>query len=275
MNVRTLPRGRRKEFVTFVPAHRSELRQRGCHGVNRVARELGIGDMALDTLDRQRCRQRAAPTVLDHVAQAVDRGGLADHAEIDGLSGGRELLDDFDGAVDRRALLVGRDQQRDGAGCRGMVGDEALDCGHECRERRFHIGGAAAVQPAVALGRHERFGLPSVAWTCRHNVGVGPPERRQLRHRCPRGHAVGRRLRKPRGASRAASSDWQPASSGVNDGRAISSRASASVGSTDVTEAGWATTSMPGMLTNRPARWRLAGLANVVCPAFRRRSRAS
>ena len=83
-----------------------------------------------------------------------------------------ELLDDLDRAVDRRALFVGREEERDRAGGVRMRGDEGLDRGDERRERAFHVRRAAAVEPAVALGRHERVGLPRRERAGRHDVGV-------------------------------------------------------------------------------------------------------
>ena len=172
MDVRALPRGRRKELVALVPAHGRKLGQRGCCEVNGVPREMRIGDVPLDAFDRQRRGKRAAPAVLDHVAQALDGRGLAHDAEVDPFVGCRELFNDFDRAVDRRAFLVGSDQQRDGSRGLRMRDDEAFHRGHERRQRALHVRGAAAVEPALALRRHERIGLPSVARAGGHDIGV-------------------------------------------------------------------------------------------------------
>jgi hypothetical protein len=45
--------------------------------------QMRVGDVALDALDRQLAGQRAAPAVLDHVAERVDRGRFADDAEVE------------------------------------------------------------------------------------------------------------------------------------------------------------------------------------------------
>ena len=99
--------------------------KRGRREVDRILREMRVGDVPLDALDDQRARQRAAPAVLDHVAEALDRRRLADDAIVDALARGRELLDDLDRAVDRRAFLVGRQQQRDRAGRAGWAATNA------------------------------------------------------------------------------------------------------------------------------------------------------
>ena len=96
----------------------------GADEMNRIARELRIRDVALHALDGQRAGQRAAPAVLDHVAQRVDRRRLADDAIVDALAARGQLLDDLHRAVDRRTFLVGRDEQRDRAGRVRMRGDE-------------------------------------------------------------------------------------------------------------------------------------------------------
>ena len=167
----------------------------------------------------------------------VDRRRLADDAVVDALAARGEPLDHLDGAVDRRAFLVGGEQQRDRAGRVGMRGDERLDRRDERGERALHVGGAAAVEPAVALGR-ARTGREChcVERAGRHDVGVAGEADQRARASPRRAQRLVTPLetsvsqRKPSGARRAAISAWQPASSGVSERRAISSRASASVG---------------------------------------------
>ena len=64
-------------------AARRELREHGCHEMNRVSRQVRIGDVPWIALDGQRPGQRSAAAVLDHVAECVHRRRLADDAVID------------------------------------------------------------------------------------------------------------------------------------------------------------------------------------------------
>src|SRR5206468_4446183 len=93
MDVGALPGGRREVRIPVVPSRCGELRQDGRCQMDRIARKLRIGDVSLDAFDGQRAGQGAAPSVLDHVAESIDRRRLADDAEVDALAGCRELLD--------------------------------------------------------------------------------------------------------------------------------------------------------------------------------------
>jgi hypothetical protein len=76
--------------------------------------------VTLDAVDGQRAGQRAAPSVLDHVAEAVDGRRLADDAVVDSLARHASFSTTFDGAVDRRPFLVGGDEsaiEPGAAGC--------------------------------------------------------------------------------------------------------------------------------------------------------------
>ena len=159
---------------------------------------------------------------------ALDRRRLADDAVVDALAARGEPLDDADGAVDRRAFLVGGEEQRDRAGRGRVRGDEGLDRRDERRERALHVGGAAAVEPAVALVGRERVAIASArrgpvgttsVWPAKQTSGRASPRRAQ-RLVTPLATSVSHA--KPSGARRAAISAWQPASSGVSERRAIS-----------------------------------------------------
>ena len=54
--------------------------------MDRVFRQLRVGDVALNAFDGQLSRQRTAPPVLDHVAERVPGGGFADDAVVDCFS---------------------------------------------------------------------------------------------------------------------------------------------------------------------------------------------
>ena len=133
---------------------------------------MRVGDVALDALDHQLAGQAAAAAVLDHVAEALDRGRLADDAVVDALATCLHGLNDGNGAVGGVAFFVGGEQQGNAAGVVGVRRDEAFNGGHEGGQRGFHVGRAAAVEVAVALGRDERIGRPALDRAGRHDVGV-------------------------------------------------------------------------------------------------------
>ena len=54
----------------------------------------------------------------------------------------------------------------------GMLRDEALGGGDHGGEAALHVGGAATVQDAVADDRLERIGLPLLARSGRHDIGM-------------------------------------------------------------------------------------------------------
>src|SRR5690606_9023336 len=86
VDVRHLPGGRRVVLVAFVPDLGGQFGQRRRGLVDRVARQVRVGDVALHALDDEVARQGAAAPVLDRVAQDVVRGRLADDAEIERLA---------------------------------------------------------------------------------------------------------------------------------------------------------------------------------------------
>ncbi len=93
---------------------------------------------------------RAAAAVLDHVAQHVGRGRLADQAVVELFAARLEHVADHHGAVGGRAFLVAGDQEGDRALVVGVRGGEFLARDHHGRDRGLHVGRAAAVQLAVA-----------------------------------------------------------------------------------------------------------------------------
>ena len=132
----------------------------------------GIGDMALHAEDSQLGRERAAAAVLDHVADAPHRRRLADDAVVERRAALDQPVAHAHRAVARRAFLVARDQERDRAGRVGMRRDEFLGRDDHRRDRALHVGGAAAVEDAVAVGRHERVAVPGRERAGRDDVGV-------------------------------------------------------------------------------------------------------
>ena len=124
--------------------------------------------------------------------------------------------------------------KRDRARVVGLLRDEILGRDDEGGDRGLHVGGAAAVELAVADRRHERIGVPLLERAGGHDVGVAGeadaagcavPRRAHRLVTSPK--LIGSHL-KPAARSRSAISSWQPPSSGVTDLRAISSFASSS-----------------------------------------------
>ena len=110
-----------------------------------------------------------------------------------------------------------------------MRGDEALQRDHERRDAAFHVGGAAAVQQAVAdLGTNGSL-CPGLARAGRHDVGMAEQHQRRRAAAVRRPQVVDvaeaqvLACGSPRAAGARRSAAWQPASSGVTERRAIRS----------------------------------------------------
>ena len=99
--------------------------------MNRVARKMRIGDVALDAFDNQLAGQAAATAILDHVAEALDRGRFADDAVVNTLATRLEGLNDGNGAVGGVAFFIRGEQQGNAAGVVRVRRDEAFNGGHE------------------------------------------------------------------------------------------------------------------------------------------------
>ncbi len=172
VHVRRLPRRGREVFVAFIPAHRRKLGDRRRHKVDWISGQMGIRDVPLHPAHGQRTGQRPAPAILDHVAESVDRRRLADDAVVQFFAGVTEPIDDLDRAVGGGSFLIGGDKQRDRATDVRVRGDEAFDRDDERGDRGLHVGGAATVQVTVALGGHERVGVPGVERSGGHDIGM-------------------------------------------------------------------------------------------------------
>ncbi len=105
--------------------------------------------MALDAVDGEPRRDTAAPADLDHLAQALRIGRLADQAGIQRLALFLQPLQHPDRAVDRRAFLVAGDQQADGTVEFATLGQESRDGRDKGADSALHIRRAPAVENAV------------------------------------------------------------------------------------------------------------------------------
>ena len=171
--------------------------------------------MSPSALDRRRLADDA---VVDRSPRAASRSTTRTVPSIDGPSSS----DVSSSAIEPRRI--------------GMRGDESLDGGDERRERALHVGRAAAVEPAVALGRRERIGCAIASSGPVGTTSVCPAKQTSGRAVPRRAHRLVTPLATQRLAAeaerlepRARSAPGSRASSGVSERRAISARASSSV----------------------------------------------
>ena len=170
IQVRDLESGRLEEFVALIPCAARQFGKRRCQHVHGILGELRVGHMPLHAVHRQAPGEGSTPTDLDRVTDLQFAGGLADDAPVHGLAPRFQRLDDALGAVDRRTLLVAGDQEGDRAAMlRRLAHELGRRRDHRC-ESALHVGGAAAIQHAVADDRLERIRLPFLERSRRHHV---------------------------------------------------------------------------------------------------------
>ena len=234
------PRGR-EEIVAVGEFQPAKLGQERSGPMRGVVCRVGIGRMALGTVDVQAALDGAAPADPDDIAQPLPARRLADQAGIGHQSARLQLRDHRPHAVTGRPFFVGGQQNGNHAGVIGVFRQERLQRDHEGRHGRFHVGRAATVEHAVSnLGRKRRRG-PVHLRTRRHHIGM--PDQHQMRRaaavQCEEVANVfdiDRFDRHPARSSRSAINAWQPASSGVTVSREIRSRTSSSTASRSACE---------------------------------------
>ena len=129
--------------------------------------------MAGGTVYGQPAIEAATPADLDHIAKGLGIGRLADQTRIKRHALGRNPLQQFLGAVDRRAFLVAGDQKRDRAiETIALLAQKLPGGGGETGDRGFHVGGAPAIEHAVLDFGAEGIGAPTVRIAHRHRVGM-------------------------------------------------------------------------------------------------------
>ena len=128
--------------------------------VHRVAREVRIGDVALDAFDDELAESEPRRPFLIMSPSASTAGRLADDAVVELLAARLQRLDHSHRAVDGGAFLVGREQQarssRRDPGCAATNSSAATTMPRSrssCRPRRGRTA-------AVADRRHERVARP-------------------------------------------------------------------------------------------------------------------
>ena len=102
-------------FCAMIERRRQEGGQYRRQRPDRIIRDVGIADVALAAVEDETAGQRAAPAVLDRVAERLDAGRLADDAMVEPLAPGERPVEKLDCAVDRRAFLVAGDKEADRA----------------------------------------------------------------------------------------------------------------------------------------------------------------
>ena len=112
--------------------------------VDRIAAALGIGDVTLLAAHAQAAVQRSAAAVLDRVAEALRRRRLADDARVDRLAARAQDRDDRGRAVDRVALFVRGQQDRDRAAAAGAHATRSAAVTIAATDA-LHVRGAAAI----------------------------------------------------------------------------------------------------------------------------------
>ena len=138
---------------------------------------MRIGDVALDAVDIERARLRAAAADLDAVAEFLDIAGLAEHAMVEFLAARRRPLQQLDGAVDGNVFLVAGDQERDravavSAGLAAVGGEIFQHRRDAAGDAALHVDGAAPVEETVLDVARERAMGPCALVARRHHVGM-------------------------------------------------------------------------------------------------------
>ena len=165
---------RRRELRAAVVERRLQRGDECNKTADRIVGAIRIGDVALPAGDDQRAIERAAAAGLDGVAEHFDIARLAKDAMVEFFAALGRPLQQLDGAVDRDALLVAGDEQRDRTPLRlAAVSLQMIHrCGDEAGNAAFHIDRAAAVQHVVSDFAGERRMPPRRFIAGRHHVGM-------------------------------------------------------------------------------------------------------
>ncbi len=140
----------------------------------------GIGDVALNAFHCEFAAHGAAPAIFDHVAGALDRGGLAHDAPVESLVALCDFAANDHGSIGGRPFFVAGDEKRDVDGGLG-VGSHKFFAGHDHgRQRSFHVAGATAEQLAIAVAGHEGVAGPGLDGACGHHIGMACEDQRGL-----------------------------------------------------------------------------------------------
>src|SRR5690606_8289891 len=139
---------------------------------DRVACQMGVGHMALLSLDSQPPGQRAAASILYCITQGIDTGRFTHNTVVRKFCAFGKGVAYFYCSVYGRAFLIRGDQQRYGAAMVRMSGDELFHRHHESSDRSLHISRTTTVKPSVTLRRDEGRAVPMFGRPGWHHIGM-------------------------------------------------------------------------------------------------------
>ena len=179
---------RRRELRAAVVERRLQRGDQGDQTADRIVGAIRIGDVALPAGDDQRAVERAAPAGLDGVAEYFHIARLAEDAVVELFAALGRPLQQLDGAVDRDALLVAGDEQRDRAALRlAAVRRQIIEsprrrsrrCRLSCRPRRGRTSMSPATSPANGGCCHAASspGGTTSVWPANTRLGFSVPMR--------------------------------------------------------------------------------------------------
>src|SRR5215469_4873293 len=140
---------------------------------NRIIGTLRVCNMALAAGDDQGAVERTAASDLDRVANDFEIARFAENAMIEALAAVTRPLEKLDRAVDRNALLIAGDEERDRAFRFAAVRFQIVKRGGDkAGNAALHVDRAAAIQ--ALLGNHlGKWRMrPRAFVTRRDDVGV-------------------------------------------------------------------------------------------------------
>ncbi|MNZ77816.1 hypothetical protein D3C78_963710 [compost metagenome] len=151
----------------------SQFRQCWRGQVDRVARQVRVGHVALFAAHGQFGAERATAAVLDHVTEQGSARRLADDAPVQALVARDQALDHSLGTVMGRAFFIAGDQEGDPAAVVRVVLHETLTGDHHGGQAALHVGGAATAEHAVGIDQClERLMLPLLHRAGGDHIGV-------------------------------------------------------------------------------------------------------
>ena len=159
-------------LVAFVPGRVHQLLEGGECLMDRIARELRIGDVPLNTHDAQFGTEGTTATDSNNIAQHLAARWFADDAPIHALFARQEAIHDCAGPVKSGAFFVGREQEGNPAGQVWSPLEQALDGNDHGRQAALHVRRTAAVNVLRIYDRVEGWPVPSARVPRRHHVRV-------------------------------------------------------------------------------------------------------
>ena len=146
--------------------------QHGDDAVCGIVGQMRVADMPLLAPGFQGHRQGASAADLGRVAERLYAGRLADDAAIEVVALCRRPAEQLDGAIDRGAFLVTRDEEADRALRPPMALEIAGRRSDEAGDLAFHVDDTSAEEPPITDLGAERVCRPGVQVTWRHDVGM-------------------------------------------------------------------------------------------------------